>query len=1241
MYLKRLQVQGFKTFANKTEFLYDEGMTAVVGPNGSGKSNVADAIRWVLGEQKYSVLRSRKTEDVIFAGSSLKPAMGYAEASITFDNTDGKLPLAFNEVTITRRAYRTGENEYYINKNKVRLKDITEALMPLSQAYTVITQGMVDAALSQKPEERRGLFEDAADIGRYNLKKAETETRLNKTEENSLRVADLLGEIGPRLKGLERHAKQAEEFYTLQEELQVLLKRHYAHRWRRAVEALELAHQTEKQAENALNVGKARIDTLQEEMNTSRAIQTERRNWLAERHRESSSLHSRAQQLQKQVAVDQERLNGLLRQREAQGQELVNLRVAQESATRRLNEVEHEFDAVRTEQGGERERLTQQETTLKEKASATRTAEARLTKRRDDLAHQNNRLESVKNRRGQLGERRTELARQEEKYIQARNATLVRQAELEEQIVTAQRIVGSNETESGELVERRKVLEASLAGITETLRQVERSIGELRSKRDSARARLDLMQRLQSNFAGLFGGVKSVMQAAQSQAGRPARLQGVLGLVANLLEAPASLELAIETALGGHLQDIVVEQWRDAEEAIALLKSTGAGRATFLPLDSLKRNPSSNSRQGGAIANREGVRGIAAELVGFEERYRVVYEQLLGRVLVCEDLRVARAILHDLTGGWTAVTLGGEIVRSGGAVTGGGSGREKERTEGSVLMRERELRELPQEVARLEKALQQEAYTLSQHQAQATHLRQQQQELDREVQQLTRQQQQGREKLANLKAQSDRLTDELRLREENYQGLAGERAKLDEREKSLELEKQEAEATREAIQEEIKGVNQEVWQAKAAENEEREKLAGLRTASALAEQRLKNSETNLKLAKTELARLQEQSATRQVQLNGLEERRRTLQTSLDAAELELDEVSGKLEELQSSITPLEQELEALEKTQSQREQHWVESSNDLFTLEGAHTRAVLETQRTEGELENIKQRAADDLAPSFGGSGGIEEARAEVMADPNQWQELLDMDENEARKNFEKVEQLRNKLRRIGVVNPLAQQEYREAKERHEFLSTQLTDLQETSTSLRALIKQLDTLTQSRFATTFEQVAEHFKKYFGILFNGGTAKLTLTAPDNLADTGIDIIAQPPGKRQQALALLSGGERALTAVALLFALLEVNPTPFCILDEVDAALDEANVKRFCQTLKLLSEKTQFIVITHNRGTIEAARTIYGISMGPDSISKVISLRVDEVAAFRETGAKGSKREKAKEEKTKEKEVVASQ
>ncbi|HEX2909681.1 MAG TPA: chromosome segregation protein SMC [Chloroflexia bacterium] len=1214
MYLKRLQVHGFKTFAQKTEFLYDNGVTAIVGPNGSGKSNIADAIRWVLGEQRYSVLRGRKTEDVIFAGSSLKSAMGFAEASITFDNSDGKLPLDFNEVTITRRAYRTGENEYYINKSRVRLKDVVEAITPLSQTYTVITQGMVDAALSQKPEERRGLFEDAASIGLYNMKKAEAETSLAKQEENARHVQAMISEIEPRLKVLEKHARQAEEYYTLHEELQVLLKRYYGDRWRKANAALNRAEVQEKQAREALEAAKAELEALQARISASRARQNEKRAGLAGRHQESSQLHSRAQQLQQQIAVDQERLNGFVRQRETQEQELVNLQIALEGAQTRLQELEREHAAILASQGDESTRLKEQDAIVKARSTEARQAEEALERQRQEVGKQLNRLESVRQRKTQLAERRAELSRQEEQYFQNRDGILARRGEVEEEQATSQATLAGFEEQSRLLNERRKQLEAEGNTANEVIRKSERSISEARSKLESARSRLQLLNRLQSNFTGLYGGVKSVMQSAS---GPQPSLKGILGLVANLLEAPAELEVAIEVALGMHLQDVVVEHFEDAETAINHLKSIGAGRATFLPLDNLRSGSSSNPRN---VLNMSGVRGIASDLIKFENRYRPVYEQLLGRVLVVEDLQVGRAAMREAGGGWTAVTLNGEILRGSGAVTGGASGKEKDRAEGSVLMRERELRELPLEISRLEKQLADLAGKLSQAQANATRLRQQQSETEREVQQLNRQQQQAREKLANLRAQVDRFSNELKVREESHQGVNREISGLAEREAQLASEQGEAEKLREEAVARQAELEQALRAASEKVNEEREKLVAMRTSAALVEQRIKTSADNLMFVRNENRRIQEQIESRSNQQARLEKDCQQLQQTLAEAQAELQKLAKRLESLRATITPLEAELAELEKSQGQQEREWSEMSAALLALEAAHGRAELETQRLSGEIETLRERAANDLAPSLQLDGTVDEESAAGAVDPSEWEELLELTDREAIQLAERVEQLRNKLRRIGAVNPLAMQEYRETSQRYEFLSNQLNDLGETTRTLRSLIKELDEVTQARFAATFEKVAEEFKRFFSLLFNGGSAKLVLTNPDNLANTGIEILAQPPGKRQQSLALLSGGERALTAVALLFALLEVNPSPFCVLDEVDAALDESNVGRFCETLRTLAHKTQFIVITHNRGTIEAARTIYGVSMGPESVSKIMSLRVDEVTDFKVHGSK---------------------
>jgi chromosome segregation protein len=1187
-------------------------MAAIVGPNGSGKSNVADAIRWVLGEQRYSTLRGKKTEDVIFAGSSLKPAMGYAEASITFDNTDRILPLDFQEVTITRRAYRTGENEYFINKSRVRLKDIHEAVTALSQTYTVITQGMVDAALSQKPDERRGLFEDAAAISLYNLKKAEAEDKLGKTEQNSKRVSDLVAEIKPRLKGLEQHARQAEEFYGLQEEQQRLLKKWYAQRWRSIQASLLVASQLEQEATTALYTGKVSMEALQTEINQVRQNQTNIRTRLVEQHHISSELHTRAQQLQQQVAVDQERLNGLVRQRENLQPEFLNIGLAIESSTKHLAELEQEYTNIQAGQAEEHSQLGQQEAVLQEKTQAVQQATEALNRQRGAILQLSAQLDTLKARLSQLQERRAQLVAEEEKYLQRQQQTAAEKTALASEQAKSAETAAQLENDGQQLAAKRKTAETELNLALEKSRRHERSVAELRGKREAARSRLDLLNRLQASFTGYYGGVKVVMQAAQAPNNNKARLTGILGLVANLLQVPAELETAIETALGGHLQDVVVASFRDAEKAIELLKAQGAGRATFLPLDSLKNFAASNP--GRNILNISGVQGVAADLVQYQAQYNIVYEQLLGRVLVVDDLQVARQTLPDLPNGWTVVTLAGEIVRSSGSVTGGANGKDKDQSSG-MLMRERELRELPQEILRLEQAIQNKATALTTEQANVATLRQNLAGFEREAQQLNRNQQQVREKLAQLNAQATRISDEMRLREETHQNVIREQAELKLRETELNAETHTSLTKREQLQTQMSDFERDLRGAQATEHDEREQLAALKTAQALSEQRLRNAETNLKNARRELAQRQDQLSQRQSQLSNLENQENALHGVLETAQTELAQLSSQLETLRGEIAPLEASLKNLEQHYLVQEKQWNELGTNILNLEAAHGRAALETQRVQTEIETLQLRAADDLAPSLTAISGQPQS-----VDLTQWYDEAEPELNttEVTALNTRIEQLRTKLRRIGAVNPLAVQEFRETTARYDFLATQLADLEQTGQALRVLIKELDTIMQEKFAQTFGQVAEHFSKYFGLLFNGGTAKLTLTEPDNVANTGIEILAQPPGKRQQNLNLLSGGERALTAVALLFALLEVNPTPFCVMDEVDAALDEANVGRFCQTLKMLADRTQFIVITHNRATIEAARTLYGISMGADSISKVISLKIEEALTFKENG-----------------------
>ena len=1177
-------------------------MSAIVGPNGSGKSNCADALRWVLGEQRYAALRGKRTEDIIFAGSSKKAALGLAEVSVTFDNSDRTLPLDFAEVTITRRAYRNGENEYFINRSRVRLKDVLEATAPLAQSYSLITQGMVDAALSLRPEERRSLFEDAAEVTTYNNRKSEAEGRLNRTEENIERVADVLAELVPRMTTLEKQAQQAKDFYGVQEALLADLAVWYRHQWQRAQNDLNAALAAEERAKRHLDAGKAELARLAETIAVLRADAGERRARLAERHHESSGLHTRAQAVQQEIAVAHAHQGGVGKQGESLQVEIAELRVSIGAADRRVADIEAAITDLVNIYEAEKGAGAVHEADLARTQAQSRVARQAAQAQQEIVARLNTVIENARNRLQSIGERRVQLAAQTEQLARVRAAAQTRQADVGRETETAEQDARILERA---VVEAHMRMQAARAAETEAethARQIEQKMGDKRSQRDQIRARLDVLTRLQTSFAGYYGGVRAVMQAAQ----KDAKLGGIVDIVAALMEAPADLETALETALGGHLQDIVVETWRDAEAAIAFLKTSRAGRATFLPLDSLK--PSTPALLPKPLEKIAGVRGIAADLIRYDVRLRPVYQQLLGRSLVVDDLPTARQALPMLQSGWMCVTLDGEIVRSGGAVTGGAAGNEGQGGS-ALLMREREARELPRQITKLEKEIATLTAERDAARTRAVECRTQAAEADTQERNHARQLQDATRKVASLQAETRRIADELRLREESGQQAQREQQELDGRETGLKNDIAANERARTEAETRVRQANADVGAMQRDEEEARERVGRQRTAIAVAEQRTAAQKATLAQEKSIRARLTGQLAEREQRYANLDVQRRAHDATLATLTVEQRDLTAQIERLSTIIKPLEAEVARLDDDLTASAAGRSDLSTDLLARETRHGQAAVEVQRARGSIETLESRATEDflaLAPD-GNNPLVEGWRATLSDDES----LTDAN---IRKLNERITGLRGKMRRLGAINPLAVKEYTEAAERHEFLTMQIADLQQAAKALRTLIKELDAVTRQQFAATFARVAEAFERYFTLLFNGGTAKLTLTDPDNIHTSGIDILAQPPGKRLQNLAALSGGERALVADALLFALLEVHPTPFCVMDEVDAALDEANVGRFCDILKRMSAKTQFIVITHNRGTIEAAGTIYGVTMGADSVSKVISLRVEQAVAY---------------------------
>ena len=1200
MRLKHLELQGYKTFASHTDFLFDGGITAVVGPNGSGKSNIADSIRWVLGEQSYRTLRGKRTEDMIFSGSAQRARLGMASASLTLDNADGWLPVEFSEVTITRRAFRSGENEYLLNGSRVRLRDINELLAKSGLArrtYTVVGQGLVDAVLSLRPDDRRALFEEAAGISLYQAKRAEALARLEETRSNLLRVNDIINEIAPRLRRLERQAERAGHHMLLSEQLQGLLRTWYGFRWRDEQRRLHRTRDALRRREGRVDRRREALETLDQRVMDLRTRQAQVREQLAAWRQESGGLYRQMEEVQRNLAVWQERGRLITRQRGEIQAELNQLDLRAQAAAERIEVAQEEVAGSHQTLRGKEALVSEAQAALdahedQRKALAQRVAEAQAHAL--DLVAQSAERQS---RLEQIGDRRAVLAAERSDHQSAIVELEVRAGDLRTRIEVAEGELARLQSEQDVLEAEKAQLESSLAEIQARQGQLRDDQAEAHRSLERLEARHELLGRMREEGEGLRAGVRAVLQAART--GRDSggnALSGIRGTVAQLLEVPAEYEAAIEVALGGHLQDVVVDSWADAEAAIAFLREGERGRATFLPVETMRSLPRLD------VPRDEALVGVAADLVSSEKRLTPVVEMLLGRTIVSRDLNAARRIFDRLKGGFQIVTLAGEVLRSSGSVTGG---RGQGRAQGQVLAREREWRELPQRLAAAQGAIEKLLTAIEEAGTAEDQVRARSTALEGSLREKEKALSQAEEERRDLVRDADEVSRQIGWQ----QGLV---AQLDDESSRLDITEESLRADLARLAEE-KGVADGQVAAAQAELEELrgellyQRLSEARTAAAIARGRWEHLQAALTALSEGQAQLQGQVESKRQRVSELDEEQAALSKKVGSQASEQKVINGWLSSLTQKIEPAEAEESLLEEERESLEGEETTLRARLRVAENGLSEAMLAQSRQEDRLDRLRRQIMDDfglveMEPTEGLPEQPPLPLGEMVSSLPIVERLPDGLEEE-------IHQIKAQLRRMGPVNPNAPDEYAEVLDRYTFLTTQASDLEEAAQSLREVISELDEVMRSEFSETFKAVAARFRENFAQLFGGGTARLILTDPDNVSQTGVEIIARPPGKRQQTLALLSGGERSLTAVALIFALLEVSPPPFCVLDEVDAMLDEANVKRFRAALEMLSERTQFIVITHNRGTIQAADTIYGVSMGDDSVSQVVSLRME--------------------------------
>ena len=1236
MYLKRLDIHGFKSFGNKTQLQFAPGVTCVVGPNGTGKTNVADSLRWVLGEHASRALRARKTEDVIFAGSDKRAPLGIAEVSITLDNSGHWLPVEFDEVVVTRRAYRSGENEYLINNSKVRLRDVIDLFMRAQvgqNSYAFMGQGMVEQVLSLRPEDRRALIEEAADVRLYRNKLEDAQTKLKQTRENMDRVRLLIREIEPRINQLERQAGRAESYRELTHELAATLHVWYAHQWQDVNDLLLAAITTHDQRSEEFERLKSDAKACEDGLVQLRAAIGERKNEIRRREGSLRSLEDYARDLDRRVVLDGERGKMLADRVEELTAEIASLRAdeaAQAPAVPVSDATQKEtlLATQKDELAQQRARLTDVElelqqlhrSTLKHEQSASRALSAieDLTRRMQDAADTIARLRrerdaSVEERRKALNE----LAAWARDHAQLARDLALAGPQLEWAITDRAR-------EEEASAQRRR----DQAAMEEDLRA-------LRSQLESVAVRLEVMEELDVRPQAPDSGVRHILEAGgvikRETVSQDVELRGVVGLVGQLLRVPPGLEKAIEAALAENLFAVVMERDTDVRTAIALLLAGDAGRATIYALDNFQDTRALH------LIKERGIIGVASGLVKCDSKYRRLIETLLGRTVIVEDLALAHRVVRRGLASAVA-TLDGVLVRPVGAVTAGTTAGAQ-----ASFVREREVGELPLELARLRPLID---------------------EREAALRESTREQEDAQHKLAELSTNIESLRE--RKNEISAEltgakaGLAAFRAQFatyarsdrqrDEQLANLQLQRERADTERSARESEARDASVAEQQERAAMvalESERAELSAIVAERAAEVAHLdgalrseRSSSDGERIARERLAR---QIAQKSEQAERAAAEAQTVAVRRAAAERELAEKTTEVQSLGAELAPARQELSQLESRERSMTGEFAESSAKLRNAERALFDAESDMRVRRDELEALRENLVTEgfVATADGEIERLPEPEIAVESDEHAPEEAYVSSNGELPAWLrsddaggdtdgdhlapmrggatinplevrDRIAELRGQIRGLGPINEEAAVEYADSRERFDFLTTQTRDLQQAEEQLQAAITELEDVIRERFRTTFKLVNREFERYFSAFFRGGTARLELGEPDEYGLPGIEIFAQPPGKKLGSLALLSGGERSLTAVALLFALLQANPSPICVLDEVDAALDEANVGRFVEELRALSERTQFIIITHNRRTIETADTIYGVSMGADNVSRILSLRLEDVA-----------------------------
>lgn len=1191
MHLNSIKIRGFKSFAEDVELILEPGITTIVGPNGCGKSNVSDAIRWVLGEQSARGLRCASMRDLLFnGGANFAPAQK-TEVALRFSNGHPdtppqdvpKLALASPEIEVSRHLTRGGESRYLINQNPCRLRDISELFMDTGigvDAYSVMEQSKIDLILNVRPEERRFLFEEVAGITKSKHRKKTALRKLEQTEQNLARINDVIQELQRETEELKEQAEQAQHYNTQQAQLKQL--------------ELELAHREYDKLLRDYNQAQADLDevltTVASASETLKAAEeriensTNRRSALDEAIREGQvalrEIESQIEHIERQIVLHKERQLNIQRQRERALQTLESLKAQQTGTLAQERERTQEYQKLEASCKIEESRLTARQQLLTElagrisaaKDSVQETQDAlqeirtELTERERERLAIEHQLTSTEGNLNRLKENKAGLAAELSTANDTRDEVQYAETQLKATLVQI-------ETEKNRV-------EADFSENQDALRKIEAEIQGLQNTLGANVSRLKSLQELQSAYEGYYTGVRAIMRAKTHYADQ---FQGVCGVVAELLTTDTQYEVAIEVALGSAIQNVITETAEDAQKGIAFLKQHRAGRVTFLPLDILR----GRRFEAEALLDEPGVIGIAEELIDYDSKYEIAMQHLLGNTLVIEDLDSAIALTRQFRLSARLVTLDGEVINTSGAITGGQTSQKQS----GLLSRSRELETLEDEIGKLTHNSNKKNEKRKAYAAAIANLQKMRQTL-------TAQWQDKRVEKASLTKDLEQANLQVTRLEQQLAALEVENRELD---TAVAASRDE----QEALETEIQGLTQKStrtqrWIERMSEQIESENRKHAEVAGTCQEmevflagqrQKLEGLASELQTLKETQQRTAKDIAEQQEIINTDEQRKSDLVEQVAAAQREFLRLEGDRAEAESDVEELTeererllQEVEALQKEMRATRRNFEKQNRARHKLEVA-------TTQFEMRIKSVSTRIHDKYEVSI-------EALPPLM-DSEQAMDEIDL--------LDSIEKLKAEISGMGAVNLKAIEIYEERKKRHDLLISQRADVEQSLQSTYQVIQKINQTSKELFLETFEQVQTNFQEVFAELFGGGETELLLTDPSNVLESGIDIIARPPGKRPQSITQLSGGERSLVAIGLLFAVFKIKPSPFCVLDEVDAALDEANILRFTNLIRAYAENTQFVIITHNRRTMEIADVMYGVTMEQAGISKIVSAK----------------------------------